>query len=510
MIVEDQTEVVEFLLRPETYGRIGPVERIDTHGAVVFLVGDRAYKLKRAVRFPYMDFSTLERRRRMCEAELDCNRRTAPRHYLGVAAVTRDANGLRLGGSGAPVDWLVVMARFDQAQLLDRLAQRGRLAVSVMTQLARVIADFHRDAEVRRDYGDSRATLDLVDEIEASFAEGACVIAPVRAADLAVRLRAETSRREGFLDRRAASGFVRHCHGDLHLGNIVLDGETPLLFDAIEFNESLACNDVLYDLAFVLMDLEQRALRRHANVLFNEYLRHTHDYAGLTLLPLYLALRASIRAHVTATMACRLKTGREQQVAGGRAARYLELAESFLRPESPRMLAVGGVSGSGKSTLARGLSSALGRSPGALVLRSDVVRKELVGAGELDALPPDAYRPEVSRDVYVRMLERARLGLSGGQSVIVDATFSEPEQRRAAEEIAAEAGVPFQAFWLQAPATVLEQRVAERRDDASDATVAVLQQQLARDAGTISWRRLDASLGRAVVRESAEELIRRS
>lgn len=174
------------------------------------------------------------------------------------------------------------------------------------------------------------------------------------------------------------------------------------------------------------------------------------------------------------------------------------------------MLAVGGVSGSGKSTLARGLSSALGRSPGALVLRSDVVRKELVGAGELDALPPDAYRPEVSRDVYVRMLERARLGLSGGQSVIVDATFSEPEQRRAAEEIAAEAGVPFQAFWLQAPATVLEQRVAERRDDASDATVAVLQQQLARDAGTISWRRLDASLGRAVVRESAEELIRRS
>jgi hypothetical protein len=495
-------------MQPDSYGMTGPVERIDTHGAVVFLIEDRAYKLKRAVRFPYMDFSTAERRRTMCEAELAINRRTAPRHYLGVTAVTRTADGLHLGGSGKALDWLVLMQRFDQDRLLDRLAERGELGATVMPRLAQVIAEFHRCAEVRRGFGNIEATEALIEEIEASFAEGAAVFVPGSVDALIAKLREEARCRGDFLNARDDGGFVRHCHGDLHLGNIFLDEGTPVLFDAIEFNEALACNDVLYDIAFVLMDLELRGLRDHANVLLNEYMHRTGDYGALPALPVYLSLRAAIRAHVSATMAVN-RVGNVGAIEfSERAHRYLGFARGCLTPEPPCMLAVGGLSGSGKSTLARGLAPKLGRPPGAIVLRSDLVRKQLMGASDFEPLSAHAYRAEISSRVYGSLLERAVAALKGGQSVVVDAVFSRPEDRQAVEDTADQAGVPFDGIWLCAPAGVLEGRVSARGEDASDATVEVVREQLVRDTGTITWSRLDASSSSDKLQRAARKLMR--
>jgi predicted kinase len=399
------------------------------------------------------------------------------------------------------------MQRFDQGRLLDGLAERGELGVSVMPRLARVLADFHRLAEVRRGFGDLAATEALIEEIQASFAEGAAVFDSGRVEHLMCALRTEARRRGDYLNVRDADGFVRHCHGDLHLRNIVLDDGMPVLFDAIEFNEALACNDVLYDLAFVLMDLEQRGLRAHANTLLNGYFHHTGDYQGLPGLPLYLSLRAAIRAHVSATMAVGHAGGAKAPKLRARARRYLELAGGFLLPEPPRMVAVGGLSGSGKSTLARGIAPPFGRPPGAIVLRSDQVRKELMSVEEFEPLPPEAYAPEISSRVYRRLLERAGAALQGGQSVVVDAVFARLEDRQAVEEAADRAGAAFRGFWLRVPPPVLERRVAARGEDASDATVGVVREQLARETGAIAWTQLDASVSSDALRATAGALL---
>ena len=272
MITEDQSEVISFLLSPATHGGAA-VERIETHGSVLFLAASLAWKLKRAVKYDYMDFSTVDRRRAMCEAELRVNRRTAPAIYRRVVAITREANGLlALGGAGTAIDWVVEMVRFDQDQLLDRLAARGALDVGLMGPLASAIASFHDDAATRHDHGGAAGMRWVVDGNDGAFGEHASVFEVDACRSLTSDARTMVETCETRLDRRRANGFVRECHGDLHLRNIVrLDGR-PTLFDAIEFNDELACIDVLYDLAFLLMDLWRRRLPRHANVVWNRYL----------------------------------------------------------------------------------------------------------------------------------------------------------------------------------------------------------------------------------------------
>lgn len=267
MITEDQREVISFLADPGTHGG-APVERIETHASVVFLAGPRACKLKRAVRYDYLDFSTAAARRAMCEAEVRVNRRTAPALYRGVAAVTREADGsLALDGDGPPVDWVVDMNRFDQDGLFDRVAARGQLDTAVMPSLAREIAQFHQGAAPRRDHG-GRAGMSWVIEGNATglVEEGAEVFDPAAIARLTDRARLVLDRHAAQLDARREAGFVRECHGDLHLRNIVLLDGRPTLFDAIEFNDEIACTDVLYDLAFLLMDLWRRGLPKHAPI----------------------------------------------------------------------------------------------------------------------------------------------------------------------------------------------------------------------------------------------------
>jgi predicted kinase len=274
---------------------------------------------------------------------------------------------------------------------------------------------------------------------------------------------------------------------------VCLIGGSPVVFDAIEFSEELSCIDVLYDFAFLLMDFLHRGMRVHANLTLNGYLEIRRDLPGLALLPLFLSCRAAIRAKVSLAAAIvqpdASKTVELRAEAGG----YLELAERLLEPVPAGVLAIGGYSGSGKSSLARRLAPALGPPPGAVVLRSDVMRKRMFGLDPLEPLPDEAYAPEASDRVYAQLVKDAEAAARAGHSVIVDAVFSRPAERADVEQAARRAGVPFQAIWLEVPTSVAVHRLAERKDDASDATPTVLLGQVARGAGTVSWVHIDAS-----------------
>jgi uncharacterized protein len=494
MVTEDQSEVVAFMSSPATHGGAA-VERIETHSSIVFLAGTRALKLKRAVRYDYLDFSTPDRRKAMCDAEVRINRLTAPAIYQGVVAVTRESDGsLALDGRGAPVEWLVAMARFDQAGLFDRLAARGELALGVMRPLASVIARFHQAAGPRRDHGGAAGLAWVIDGNETGFAEqGAGILDPALCAALTAESRAALAAVGALADARRDGGLVRQCHGDLHLRNIVLLDGHPTLFDAIEFNDEIACTDVLYDLAFLLMDLWRRSLRGHANAVLNGYLAESPDLEGLALLPLFLSCRAAVRAKTSATSAGLQVDPRRRGELQDLAREYLAMARRFLHPPAPCLAAVGGLSGTGKSTLALAVAPEVGAVPGAVVIRSDEIRKGLLGVAPLDRLGPEGYAPEVSRRVYALVAQRAMQVVATGHSAIVDAVYARPDERDAIERHAAGAGVPFLGLWLEAPEALLTARAAGRRLDPSDADADVIRRQARRDTGPIAWRRVDAS-----------------
>ncbi|EKE78787.1 bifunctional aminoglycoside phosphotransferase/ATP-binding protein [Oceanibaculum indicum] len=508
MTGDPQQPVIDFLSRPETYGGPGPVERLETHTAHVFLAGERAYKLKKAVHFPYMDFSTVEKRRSFCEAELALNRRTAPDLYLTVQAVRRLPDGtLTLGQEeGEALDWLVVMRRFDQSALFDTMAERGDLTEPLMDGLADAIAGFHAAAETAPGQGGAKAFRGYV---EGNAAELERAIGTVFDASAVERVnqgcRAALKRVTGVLDDRRDGGHVRRCHGDLHLRNICLIDGRPTLFDCIEFNDDFALIDTLYDLSFLLMDLNYRGLRGHANRVLNRYLSRC-GYDGLAVLPLMLACRAAIRAHVTARLVDGLE-GEKREKAAAEARSYLDLALSYLDPSPARLVAVGGLSGTGKSTLARGLAPALGVAPGAVILRSDVIRKRLFGVAETDPLPQEAYRPEVSRRVFAEIARLAGEVLAQGHAVIADAVYGEDWQRDGIANVAAKAGVPFEGLWLEAPQRLLEERVDNRRGDASDATSTVVRAQAARIRPPEGWRRIDTGGGKEASLAAARDAL---
>ena len=503
-----QQPVIDFLSRPETYGGPGPVERLETHTAHVFLAGERAYKLKKAVHFPYMDFSTVEKRRSFCEAELALNRRTAPDLYLEVQAVRRLPSGALVLGQeeGEALDWLVVMRRFDQSALFDTMAERGDLTEPLMDGLADAIVGFHEAAETAPGRGGAKAFRGYV---EGNAAELERAIGTVFDAGLIERVnqgcRAALKRVAKVLDDRRDGGHVRRCHGDLHLRNICLIDGRPTLFDCIEFNDDFALIDTLYDLSFLLMDLNYRGLRGHANRVLNRYLARP-GYDGLAALPLMLACRAAIRAHVTARLVDGLEGEKREKVAA-EARSYLDLALSYLDPSPARLVAVGGLSGTGKSTLARELAPALGVAPGAVILRSDVIRKRLFGVAETDPLPQEAYRPEVSRRVFAEIARLAGEVLAQGHAVIADAVYGEDWQRDGIANVAAKAGVPFEGLWLEAPQRLLEERVDNRRGDASDATSTVVRAQAARIRPPEGWRRIDTGGGKEASLAAARDAL---
>lgn len=491
----DQSEVIAFLSRGESYGEPSrPVERIDTHISVVFLAGDRAFKLKRAVQFSYLDFSSLQSREKFCRRELDLNKRTAPQLYLAVRAVTRQADGsLRFDGNGQPIDFVLEMKRFPEADVFDQLADSGRLTPELTRELTDVIAGFHAAAEITPQFGGSTAIKNIIAGNTENLLASCPPLQPAQVQDLDADSRASLARIRDLLDERQRNGKVRRCHGDLHLRNICLFQGRPTLFDCIEFSDPMSCIDMLYDLAFLLMDLANRNLKDHANAVFNRYLDLTGDLGGLPAIPLFMSVRAAVRAHVTIA-AARQKS---PTVQSRRAQSYLDEAVELLCTRTPRLIAIGGLSGVGKSTVAQALAPEVTPMPGARVVRSDVLRKRLFDVAPEVRLPPSAYDQATNARVYRTMQEHAWTSLAAGFTAIVDAAFLRPDERDNIAEVAKRAGVPFTGLWLEAPADVLQQRVTARHGDASDADAQIVRQQLTYDIGPVDWHRIDATRGTA-------------
>lgn len=436
------------------------------------------------MRYGYLDFSTAERRRTACEAELALNRRAAPDLYRDVRSVNRQRDGTIGFGPGEPVDWLVVMRRFPAGALLADVAARGGLDLALCQRLADRVAAFHQRIEpvpCRDGAGRIARVIDGNRDAMAALRPGALPDADSAALD--ARSRARLADVAALLDRRGREGQVRHGHGDLHLGNICLWQGEPTLFDCLEFDTALATTDLLYDLAFLLMDLWHRGHRAQAAAVFNRYCDRLGEAEGLAALPLFLSLRAGVRAHVAGLD--------EGTWASARA--YLAAALDFLEPPPPRLIAIGGLSGTGKSTVAAGLAPGIGGAPGARVLRSDVIRKRLAGLAPEQPLPRDAYTPGANVATYDRLLRDAAATLAAGHSVIADAVFARPEERAAVARLAEEAGLAFDGFWLEAPAATLMERVGARTGDASDADAAVVERQLGYALGTLTpWTRVEA------------------
>ncbi len=503
----EQAEVIAFLADPASHTGVECVERFETHGNLVFLAGAEAWKIKRAVHFPYMDFSTLDKRRAACRREVEVNRRFSPDLYLGCVPVTRSAAGvLAFAGDGEVVEWAVHMRRFEQSALLSNLAAAGPISDELAKLLAEVVHDSHTRAERGAPTSGTEPVRRLVTSVSGALLKSGAVPAE-DVTRLARAIEDEIERVAAVLDERARRGFVRRCHGDLHLANVVLWQGRPALYDAIEFDECLATIDTLYDLAFLLMDLDRHGQQRAANIVLNRYLwrsRDDLDLAGLAALPLFRALRAAVRALVRVDRAAQ-EDGQARGRDLDRARGYLQAALAHIAPRVARLIAVGGLSGTGKTTLAAALAPLVGGAPGAVHFRSDLERKAAAGVGELDRLTAAAYAPEARRAVYRLLREKAQAALAAGCSVVVDAVYAEERERHDIEAAAVDAGLPFQGVWLTADRETLIARVAARRNDASDATPETVDAQLQSKVGTMSpaWTVIDGG-------GSAVETLRRA
>ncbi len=454
-----QEKVFAFLTDPAMHPH---VHRIDTHAASVFLEGTRALKIKRAIRFPFLDYSTLEKRKAACGEEIKINRQFAPQVYHRVVPITQDSDGsLDVDGKGTPVEYAVEMSRFDERQTIDHLAEAGPLDPGLVDAMAEAIAASHNIAPLAPAEPWVNSIPGTIEGNTTAFREAACFPAD-DIDDLSQASRSAFAGIRALLEQRGGQGYVRRCHGDLHLANIVLIDRKPVLFDAIEFDPVIASIDVLYDLAFALMDFIRYGRQAAANALLNRYLALTarENLDALAALPLFMSVRSAIRAHV---LLARLGRNCRDNADVMRAARaYFELARLTIAPPAPVLVAIGGLSGTGKSVLARAFAPSVLPLPGAVVLRSDVLRKQLFKVNETDRLPESAYRPEISEQIYEILVQRAGRVLVQGHSVVVDAVFAHEAERNAIRDAARRLKIRFVGLFLVADLATRLSRVGRR------------------------------------------------
>jgi aminoglycoside phosphotransferase family enzyme/predicted kinase len=506
---DTQKPVFDLLRNPATYGpKLGnsEIQRHQTHAAMVFLAGDRAFKVKRAVRYPFLDYSTLARRKAACEAELEVNRKFAPKLYHRVVPITRESDGsLALDGGGKPIEWAVEMSRFDENGTLDHLAERGELDDTLIGKLAAAVAAMHDRAEPADGGPWIAAVEQFIRNNTSVFRKHAGLFPAQTVSDLERQSISALARLRPLLVERGGQGLIRRGHGDLHLSNIaVIDGE-PVAFDALEFDPVIASGDLLYDLAFLLMDLIESGRTRAANRVLNGYFaaaRRPADCDGIAALSFFMSLRAAIRAMATAS---RLDVTKDVATL---ARRYFDLALELLKPVRPAIVAVGGLSGTGKSLLAQSLAPSLAPAPGALVFRSDVERKALYGLAENQHLPGEAYRPEITKRIYRTITDKAARVAKAGHSAIVDAVFAKAEERYAVETAVTAVGVHFRGLFLVADLKTRLDRVDARERDASDADNAVVLRQQELPIAGVTWIPIDASGSREQTLDKARNALK--
>jgi len=483
--LSDSLILIESLRNAICYSH--PVSRLDvieTHSSWVILTGEHAYKIKKPVDLGFLDYSSLEKRRDACCKELQLNHKLAPELYIDMVPITGTATAPHMNGDGDAIEYAVHMHEFDQRCQLDHMLERGELSIGDINAVAIHVAEFHRAAPIV----DARGPYGRAPDIHKPIMDNFSVLVPLLAGKHAAALAAlrtwsdsEFQVKRRYMDARRDLGYVRECHGDLHLANLVKYHGRIMAFDRIEFSEALRWIDVMNDAAFLMMDLLFHKRHDLAYRYLNSYLQLTGDYRGLTVLRYYLLYRALVRAKVAL-----LKAGQIGDAAASASARrdadmHIELADSFIQSRQAQLILMHGLSGSGKTWLSDRLMTALP----AVRLRSDVERKRIHGqiieAHYSDAPGEGLYSQAAAQRTYRELAELAECVCRAGWTVIVDAAFLEKWQRRIFQDLAARLAVPWVILDCQAPVSVLSSRVTQRLEmgmDASEANTAVLQHQL--------------------------------
>ncbi|MGR9073937.1 MAG: bifunctional aminoglycoside phosphotransferase/ATP-binding protein [Gammaproteobacteria bacterium] len=486
MSSNDSSSLLRALQNPRIYDHaVDKFRLLETHISWVLLTGDYAYKIKKPVDFGFLDFSTLEKRRFFCNEELRLNSRLAPDIYLDVVAITGDDSNPRINGEGSAIEYAVKMRQFSQRGLMNAMLARGELNARQIDQLAEILADFHG----RIDAAGPETRFGSPETVLAPVVENFRQIREFTGGEFESELAAledwslkEHHRRREVFERRKKDGFIRACHGDLHLGNIVIEKGKVIPFDGIEFNENLYWIDVISEIAFLIMDLEDQGRVDFAYRALNAYLQQTGDYSGLAVLHYYLVYRAMVRAKVNGIRLSQPESVEERAESRARLVEYLGLAQSYTRAIRPKLIIFHGLSGSGKTTVSQKLLEAMP----AIRIRSDVERKRLFGLKEREdsrsAVSGGIYTADASRSTYGRLFELARTVIDAGFTVLVDAAFLKEAQRRPFKALAGELNVPYLIVDCYADEATLHRRVDAREKagaDASEAGLAVLEHQLA-------------------------------
>ncbi|MBV8882859.1 MAG: AAA family ATPase [Chroococcidiopsidaceae cyanobacterium CP_BM_RX_35] len=472
-----------------------PIQLLQTHISYVLLTGDYVYKLKKPVNFGFLDFSTLDQRQHFCQEELRMNQRGAPELYLEVLPITQAENQYQLGGTGEPVEYAIKLHQFPQEALFISLFEQGQLGEADLEELGQVVAQYHAKAETNeyiRSFGEVTRVRAAIDE---NYAQTQKYIGGPQSQLQFDETKQYTdsffTERQSLFASRIQNHWIRECHGDLHLANICRWQNKILLFDCIEFNEKFRFVDVMYDIAFTIMDLEARQRKDLSNAFLNTYVELTGDWEGLQVLPLYLSRQAYVRAKVNSLLLddASIATAAKQEAATT-AAHYYHLAWQYaqrfaggssgdaLVPAQPRqgqLILMSGLSGSGKSTIARQLA----RQLGAVHIRSDAVRKHLGGIGLMERGSAELYTEEMNQRTYDRLLELGIMLSTQGFPVILDAKYDRQQLRLAAIAKSQSHQLPLQILHCTAPLEVLRKRLGSRTGDITDATADLLEAQRA-------------------------------
>ena len=477
-----------------------PITYIQTHFAKVYLAGDIALKIKLPVKYSYINLSDSSNRYECLKNEFRINSETLPEIYLGIAGFILTDTGLvtllaeeEITDPSGVLEWCLVMKRFDENDVLDKIASRQGLSENMVVDLGDSIARYHHDSEKLSVTDGADRIAEVISELELEFQRLERVLPITESRAFISRGRKVFSLMAELLTSRGKQGFIRKCHGDLHLRNIVMFRGQPVPFDALEFDERLRTIDTLYDLSFLLMDFDHQLSQSQENLVFNRYLLSSDrsNYSAVKLVPLFMFCRSGIRA--VALLKTILETGTEKAIKVQEARHYLYHGLRYLAYQKPAVICIGGFSGSGKSTIAKMLVNEVCQSPGAILIRSDSERKHMFGVDETDDLSADHYTKKYSNMVYQRLLDKVKLVCRAGYPAVVDATFLTEMNRQRIQELVQEHRVAFYGFWLMAPVSVMMDRIIERGVDASNATVSVLKMQLNLDKGRIEWTPIDTS-----------------
>ena len=473
---------IKKMLSPDVFDHpVEQIELIETHISWVILTGKYAYKIKKPVNFGFLDFSTLEKRKKFCEQELTLNRKLASEIYLDVVSINNSAHNPIISSNGKAVEYAVKMRQFPQSAQLDNRLTAGKLTLKNIDAIAQMIAHFHGTTEIADSSMNFGNSIIVNHAVEENFLQ---IRQHLHTHDYETRLTAlsqwsetEEKKLQNTFTQRKSDGFIRQCHGDMHLRNMLWLHDKPMAFDCIEFNPELSWIDVISEIAFLVMDCQYRQQPQLANRFLNSYLEATGDYKGIEVLPYYLCYRAMVRAKVNILRYEQAGiSNEEKQKAVVEFESYIDLATSYTQPKATRLIIMRGMSASGKSTISQQLVDTLG----IIRIRSDVERKRLFGVttNSQNNIDSGIYSAQASEKTYDKLAKLAASIINAGYSVIIDAAFLKYKQRQVFQQLAEHLNISFVILEILASAETLRQRIKQRKNDISDADLNVLNHQL--------------------------------